>query len=354
MRTEIVTTSSRLAEVGPAWDALWTRCDGSVFQSHGWIQAWWTSQPADGELRLCVGLGWTGDAMVAAMPLAVRQRRGVRVLEWAAKECSDYCDALAGPDAGETGEALGGIWSTVADFGGFDLVYLSHVRPDAALHGLLRGARSGVKLAPGRRSARSLQVRSECGGRPWFEGLDGATRDGHARGMRLLGAKGPVDMAVLGSEDAFEPALERMIGLKRRWLAETAQSGGIIGGDARVLRALVGELVRRRTLQIFEMHCGGDVVAALLGIVAGTRVRAFLTAYDARFDDASPESLLLIEYVIRSLDAGVTEVDLLCVEADRRFSFTNARLDLASYVGARTLAGRLALTIGERLDRVRG
>lgn len=355
MRTEIVSTSSRMAEVGTAWDALWQRCGGGVFQSHGWVSAWWDSQPADGKQRLCVGLCWVGDALVAAMPFTTRRHRGVRVLEWAAKDCSDYCDALADCGAAEGRRALKDAWAAVVASGGFDLIYLSHLRPDAVLRGLLDGPRPGLRLRLGRRSARSLQVRNDGrDGTSWFRGLDEETRDNHTRGMRIIGEDGPVAVEVLGLGDAAGPALERMIELKRRWLADTGQGEGILGNDARVLRALVQELVRQRALQMFEVSCGGRVVAVLLNIVAGTRTMAFLTACDTRFEPASPETLLLVEYIIRAFDMGITEVDLLCVAEDQRFSFANARVELASYVGARTFVGRLALMIGERLDRARG
>jgi len=354
MRTEIVSTSNRMAEIGPAWDGLWRRSNGRVFQSHGWLDAWWNSQPADGGQRLCVGLCWIGDDLAAVMPLVTRRHRGARVLEWAAKDCSDYCDAIAELDAGASHWALGEVWAAVAESGCFDLAYLSHVRPDAVLHRLFAGAWRGVTLSPGYRSARSLQVQQgEGDGSSWFRGLDIETRDSHARVMRLIGAAGSVSMAVLGFGDAIDPAVERMIELKRRWLADTGQSGGILENDAGTLRALVKELVRQRALQIFEIRCGGLVVAALLSIVTGTRIQAFFIAHEIRFDRALLEMFVLVESVIRAFDRGITEVDLLCVEEGHRFSFANARVDLASYVGVRTLVGRLALVIGERLERAR-
>lgn len=269
------------------------------------------------------------------------------------------CDAIAELGVGAGHRALEEVWAAVGASGCFDLAYLSHVRPDAVLHslfaGLFAGAWRGVTLSPGHRSARSLQVqRDEGDGSSWFRGLDAATRESHARGMHLIGVAGPVSMEVLGFADAIGSALARMIELKQRWLADTGQSGGILDNDAGTLRALVKELVRQRALQIFEIRCGGLVVAALLSIVTGTRIQAFLIAHEVRFDRALLETFVLVESVIRAFDSGITEVDLLCVEEGQRFSFANARVDLASYVGARTLVGRLALGIGERLERARG
>jgi len=355
MRTEIVSTSSRMAEVGPAWDALWKRGGENVFQSHGWIGAWWNSKPTDDLTRLCVGLCWVEDDLVAVMPFTTRRHRGIRVLEWAAKDCCDYCDALVDPDFTESLRALEQVWAAVAASGGFDLAYLSHVRPDAAVRNLLDGQRKGMTFRPGHRSARSLQVRNDgLDGASWFRGLDTKARDGHARAMRIVGETGPVAARVSEPGNATDAVLERMIVLKQQWLANTGQSSTILDRNALTLRALVKELVRQQALQVFSIHCGDRLVAALLNIAAGARAQAFLVAHDPQFDHASPETLVLVEYVVKAFDMGIMEVDLLCVEEEHKFTFAKARVDLVSYVGARTLIGTLALSIGERLDRRRG
>lgn len=349
-RTEIVSASARLAEIGPAWDALWRRGGQDVFQSHGWIGAWWNARHAPGASRLRVALCWADGRLAAAMPFATRRHRGVRVLEWAARECSDYCDALVDPEAPDRRAALQQAWDAVAASGGFDLAYLSQLRPDAAFHALLDGPPGPVRLRPGRRTARSLQVRSGGGdGRAWFDRLGDEARDGHARGLRVLGAAGPVAMRAWGPGDPADAVLERMVALNR-----TGQGGGIMDHGAAVFRALVRELARQGTLRLFTLHCGGDLAAALLIIAAGASEQVFRSAHDPRFDDAAPEALVLIEYLVSAFDRGLAEVDLLRVEDEGPYGFASARLDLASCVGARTLAGRLALAVGERLDRPRG
>lgn len=352
LRTEIVATPARWAEIGPAWDALWQGCGRSVFQSHGWIGAWWNARPAS-DASPCVALCWAGDRLAAAMPLATRRHRGVRVLEWAAKDCSDYCDALADPGV-EGAAALRQAWAAVAAPGRFDLAYLSHVRPDAAFHALLDG-RPLVRLRPGRRTARSLQVRNDgADGRAWLDRLDGKARNAHALHRRALGEIGPVASRLWGPGDPAGPLLERMVALKQQELARTGGSSGTMDNDAAILRALMGELVRQGSLRLFTVHCGGQLAAALLAIADGASEQVFLSAHDPRFDPAEPEALVLVEYLAGAFGRGVAEVDLLCVEDDGKYGYVNARLRLASFVGARTLAGRLALAIGERLDRARG
>ncbi len=350
LRTEIVGTPARWLEIGPAWDALWQCCGRSVFQSHGWIGAWWNARPQHDAQRPCAALCWAGGRLAAALPLATRRHRGIRVLEWAAKDCSDYCDALVHPEDGRA--ALQQAWAAVATSGGFDLAYLSHVRPDAAFRALLDGERQPVRLRPGRRAARSLQVRSGgTDGQAWLARI-GEEGLRHARRLLALGEAGPVAVRAWGPGEPIEPQLERMIALKRQWIGDTGQ-GGIIDNDAAILRALVQELARQGLLRLFTVHCGNRLAAALLNVADGAREQVFFSVHDPHFDRAEPEALVLVECLARAFDRGVAEVDLLCVGDDGKYGYADARLDLASFVGARTLAGRLALAVGERLDRAR-
>ncbi len=353
LRTEIVSTSSRLAEVGAAWDALWRRGHQSVFQSHGWVSAWCSSTHAKDRSSLCVGLCWHDADLLAVMPSATRSHRGVRVLEWAAKECSDYCDVLVDPGATAAERALEQVWGAVAASGRFDLAYLSHVRPDAAFCNIINGPRQSMELRRGQRSARSLQVRSGgSDGHDWIRNLGKEAQDKHALGLRTLAEIGPVVVTASEPGEAIDAVLERVIALKRQWFTNRGQSNAMLSNNAVVLRALIKELDHQQALQVFSIWCGGLLVAALLNIATGMRRQTFFAAFDPQFDQVSPEMLLMVEYLIRTFDMGTSEVDLLCVEDDHEFGFANARVDLASYVGARTLVGKLALLIGERLDRI--
>ena len=107
-RLEVVRTAGRLQQIGGAWEALWDRARALVFQSHGWVSAWWGALPDPERRELFIVLAWRGDTLEAVLPLAICRLHGVRVLEWAAKDYTDYCDALLQPgaDPAEEGEQL--------------------------------------------------------------------------------------------------------------------------------------------------------------------------------------------------------------------------------------------------------
>lgn len=354
IQTEIIATSIRLAEIGPAWDYLWRRSSQSVFQSHGWIAAWLSSRQANDRARLCVGLCWMNDRLVAAMPLVTRRHRGVRVLEWAAKDCSDYCDAIVDPDLPDGRSALEMIWAAIVATGGFDVAYLSHVRPNAVAGGLFSGRLKSMGLKPGHRSARSLQVESHgTNGHGWFRSLSKKARNNHTRGLRIVGEAGPVAIRTGEPGQFDDTVLDRMIELKQEWLVSTQQNNDILNNDALILRTLVKELARQGMLRVFSIHCGDALVAGSVNIVSGKHMQAFFAAYDPKYDRASPGTLVMVEYITWAFDNRIAQVDFLCGEEEYKFKFANAQTDLASFVGARTLTGSVALVIGELLDRAR-
>ena len=318
------------------------------------MAAWWRSSGQPHGFRLNLVLAWDGDTLVALAALITRRFRGMRVLEWAAKDCSDYCDGLVDPDFSDRSRALETIWAAVAASGGFDIAYLSHVRPDAIMSTLLRSRQKGVRLKPSSRSARSMQV--ECDkpdGHAWFRSLSKKARNNHTRGLRIVGETGPVTIRVSEPGDSVDAVIERMIELKLRWLVDTGQSNQILSNDATILRALMRELVQQRAVRVFSIHCGDMLVAGSVNIMSGSRMQAFFAAYDPRFDRASPGTLVMVEYLMWAFDRKIPEVDFLCGEEEYKLKFANKYIDLVSFVGAKTLLGKLALAFSERLERKR-
>ena len=61
----------------------------------------------------------------------------------------------------------------------------------------------------------------------------------------------------------------------------------------------------------------------------------------------------MVEYLTWAFDHGMAEVDFLCGEEQYKFKFATAQTELASYVGAKTWIGGIALALGERLDQRR-
>lgn len=135
-RLEIVSSADRLQAIEPGWTDLWRRTDGLIFQSHGWISAWWSTVRDRDQRSLRIGLIWNGDRLVAVMPLAIGRRKGLRFLEWAASSYSDYGDILVAPECSQS--ALEQLWARIWSAGGFDIAFINRLLPEAAAQRIFR------------------------------------------------------------------------------------------------------------------------------------------------------------------------------------------------------------------------
>ena len=344
LTVELVRTPERLAAVGPAWMALWRSSGGAVFQSHAWIEAWWRTLPEAGRPRLAVALGWRGDELAAVLPMVIQRRRGLRALEWAAKDHSDYCDglALAGPDRGAM---LRRLWTGVVAAGGFDLAYLSHLQPDAAAFPVMAGAGpAGFHLRANHRRAVSLRVRSSWPtGRDWFESLPKKGRQNYRRGRKMLGEFGRAEFRRIGPAEPLGPVLDRIAELKRDWLVRSGNRSTLVEDGARPFRALVQVLADLGLLRIYVLECDGAIAAAAVNFVERGRMMAFVAAYDHAYERASLGTVLMTDYMMAAFDEGVSEIDFLCGAEDYKLKFATARVEIVSLAGGRTLPGRLAV-----------
>jgi len=349
-RVEIVTDAARLAAIGPAWQALWREAGGLVFQSHGWIEAWWRTAPDQAERGLRIGLLWRGEALAAVMALATHRRRGLVFLEWAANAHSDYGDILAAPDC--PAASLAALWAQLSAARGFDVALINRLQPGARARNLVDGA-GGVRLVPNHRQEVSHRVSGSTGGAAWFDGQSKKARQNHRRGWKLLEESGEVRCRLIGADEPLAPVLERLGALKRQWLAAQGHTAPLFDAGAPALPALVGVLAELGLLRLFVLECAGAIIAVSVNFVQHGTMMAFVTSYDAAFERASPGTLLMSEYIKWSFDHGLGTVDFLCGAEAFKTRFATEAVTLTTLAGAGSLKGRLALKADEAQQTLR-
>lgn len=315
----------------------WTDICFSVFQSHSWLSAWLDHAPRH---RLNVALAWHYGKLVAALPFAVRNVQGLRILEWMAQDFSDYCDGLGD----ET--LLLPLWREVVQTGGFDVVRLKNIPPDAksmrALGRTWEGA--GWNVDPDHDIC--LRVASHqqwSDGEQWYRTLNKKKRSNHSRGWRILGeiAGGPAEFRECTSELTWVlPQLRRF---KRDWLVATEQQSPLLDSGDTMFDALVQALADSGCLHVFAVMHGDDVIAGSLNIEQGSEMMAFFAAYDPRFARASPGILLMTEYTKWAFDRGFKVVDYLRGDEVYKFEFASEKVSLATVAKSQTLLGRGAM-----------
>jgi CelD/BcsL family acetyltransferase involved in cellulose biosynthesis len=329
-RIEIVTDDERFRQIAPHWHLLWRESQAGVFQAHGWINAWWTE--CDKDYRLRIVCAWHRDQLVAVLPLCVRRWRGVRVLEWAAQAYSDYCDVMLQDSADGL---LAVMWAAIEAIGGYDLIRLKHVRPDAAIRRLLS------QVASEERTEVCLQlIRAWPNGEMWFRTLNKKTRNNLSRGRRILDEHGDITFRQLGADEPRQPVIARLLALKRYW--KENRDSPMVRSDS-VLLALVDALDQLGSLRIFLVEHAGTIIAGSVNAIHQDKMLAVFATYDSTYERASPGILVIADYTRWAFDHGIVEVDYLLGTEPYKFKFANQDVRVSIFVAGKTVIGRVAL-----------
>ncbi len=342
-RYEVVTDTGRFDQLAEPWNDLWQRCGGYVFQSHPWLKSWLTATAGQDDSRLLVALAWDGDRLAGALPCAVQRRTGLRLLQWAAQRFSDYCDALLDPADGTV--IMPRLWQSVLETGGFDLISLQQVRPDAQCRPFFDSlAHRTGSLTAGDRQERCMRVENQwSSGHEFFRSLNKKGRNNHTRGKRILTELGgEVAMTVVEPTEPVDEPLDTMLQWKLAWLRATDPTSPLLGRDYPVFKALMRSAWGTTPMKLFKLTCGDRMVAASLNFVYQKKMEAYFTAYDASFERASPGTILIVDYAQWSFDRGFGHVDFLRGEEPFKFRLSNAETGISSFDGSRTLLGRIA------------
>lgn len=348
MRIEIVADDSRLAEIGPAWTELWKRSDGLIFQSHAWVSAWWQTL-ADREHReLRIGLVWQGERLDAVMALATQRRRGLTLLEWAAKDSSDYCDFLAAPDC--SSDTLNRLWSTLRNQGGFDVALVGRLLPDA--RGWCLKGDQASRLRPNHRTEVSHRVVSQLNGESWFKAQSKKARKNFRRHWKLLEENGPVNFRLLGPDEPRKSVIDQFLTMKRNWLKSQGLSSAAYEQDAEAVIRMIDALADAGLLHLFVLESNDHVAAVAINFMQRGTMMAFLTAYDPAYERASPGTILITEYIMWAYDNGLSTVDFLCGGEAFKARFGTDAAVLGTLACAGSFKGQIALATDSARHRL--
>nr|WP_294507733.1 GNAT family N-acetyltransferase [uncultured Rhodopila sp.] len=345
-RLEIVTDPARFEALHDAWQRLWEASGGRIFQSHAWMSGWLAGVRDRKEIRLQIALAWEGDRLAAALPCAVHRRSGLRILSWTAQLFSDYCDCLVEP-AGDQAVVLPMLWDAMKQYGGFDLISLQQVRPDACSRTFLDSlVHDAGQLQIEAREERCMRIENQWpDGHAFFRSLNKKARNNHTRGKRILSELGgEVSFRLIEPGQPVDSVMADILRLKEVWLRTHDPNSPLFGADGAVLRTVLDRAWRSGLAHIFLLECGGKIAAASINFVYDGRMEAYLTSYDEAFERASPGTILIVEYAQWSFDRGLTLVDFLRGEEAFKFRMANAETLLSTFTGARTLVGHVAMS----------
>jgi CelD/BcsL family acetyltransferase involved in cellulose biosynthesis len=329
---ELIQSDERFHAIAGAWQALWLKTEASVFQSHAWISACFRYLSRK---NVCfhIGVLWEDDGRLAAVvPLSIRRSAGLKVLEWAAQDFSDYCDGFGDPDALRT------CWTALHDLKQYDILRLKFVRPDAAVASFLQD-----KWAEDAEGTKCLRLKSEWPtGDAWLQAHYPKARNNYSRGLRKLQDMGQVKVSFHVTPP--EGLVERLRVLKLEW---TLANGGPVPlfEEEYLLSGLVDALESMNRLLIAVVTCGDEIVASSINATHGKSLLSYFTVYDPKYERASPGIVLLVECTRWAFNNGFTEHDHLRGTEPYKLPFSNSWTVLRGYTGAGTARGHAALML---------
>jgi CelD/BcsL family acetyltransferase involved in cellulose biosynthesis len=298
---ERLTTADELQSLA-GWDDLVRAMPRpSPFLLKGWLVEWWRHYLV-GRARPAVVVGRRNGRLVAAAPVFVERRRGVRVAEFLGRDESSLADLLVAPaEPSEVTEAL--------------LDELRHERFDyAALYGAPRGSlleRSGRFRVVERAEAPVLDL-SAGWDAVYNERASSKRRSLHRRRLRQLGELGPVEVTIAREPDELERALDDAFALHAlRWRGRP--DGSTFGSETgrAFHRAALARLAEADMARILLMRVKGHSAAFHYYIALDGTMFSHRLGFDPALARYSPGLLATLETLAAASDEGLVRVEFL-------------------------------------------
>jgi CelD/BcsL family acetyltransferase involved in cellulose biosynthesis len=331
-RFELVRRVERFHEIATPWQELWLKREALAFQAHPWISEWLRHSARN--CRLHIGLLWGDDArLLAVVPCAIRRTWGLRVLEWAAQGCSDYCDGFGDP------VSLDACWTALLNHRSYyDLIRFWGIRSDAAIAPLLqRGRINNTDVE----QCQLLQS-TWPNGDEWLAAQYPKRRNNYWRGRRKLEELGRFAVEIHTTPP--DGVVEHLRRLKLQWAIAQGLPAPMLENPS-FFAGLVHSLAALGRLLVVVIRCGDEFVAGSIHITHNGRLLSYLATYDPKYERASPGVILLAECTRWAFNHGFTEHDFLRGAESYKASFANTAVVVRGYIGVGSVCGRAALML---------
>jgi CelD/BcsL family acetyltransferase involved in cellulose biosynthesis len=348
LRIELISAEAGLAALAPAWDELVGAMPRpSPFLLNAWLVEWWRHFGAGG--RLAVWTAFRGDRLVAGLPLFVRERLGLRMLEFVGGTKAALADLML---RSEEGDSTAAAVAEARDGPDHDFANVF------GLH-----AESRLIRQPAWRDLRLIE-RLESPVLDLSDGWDAVyerkfskrERQNRRRRQRQLDQLGSVEISVARKPDELGPAFDdaaRLYGL--RWQGKREGSGLMSATGADFYRSALLRLAGQDVPRVLTLRLDGQPVAANVYLLLSQTLYGLVMAFDPAFGRYAPGSEALYSTLEAAAGEGVTRAEFLGAATGHKQRFTDRVEPI--YQGiclAQTVRGRLgseALEAGIRLRR---
>jgi CelD/BcsL family acetyltransferase involved in cellulose biosynthesis len=340
----IVSSLEALLSLGPEWDRLVRAMPRpSPFLLHGWLTEWWREYGKGAELA--VGLARRDGELVGALPLMVRRRAGVRILEFVGGRHAVLADVLLAP--GEDGNITREL-----------VAQLASVRHDAAdFFGLPTESRlvASGSLALRRLPRLEAPVLDLSAGwdATYREKTTSKKRNLHKRRRRQLAELGRVTTDVVRDAERLPAALEEAFTLHAMRFADRPDASEFTTpGGRRFHRAALGQIARNDVGRIVLLRLDDTAIAFHYYFALSGTMYVHALAFDPAYAKFSPGLVNTLDTLQAAASEGLAKVEFL--GRDERYKLELADgfepLERAVGSGGTALGG---LYVGARLGEER-
>ncbi|MGY2050649.1 GNAT family N-acetyltransferase [Methylobacterium sp. JK268] len=331
-----------LPEAEPAWRRAVAAGGCSVFQTYEWLSAWWETLGARAGTRPCIVHVTARDGTdLLLLPLGIRRRAGLRVLEFLGGDRADYAMPVVAPAASWEPARVALLWAGILEaLPPVDLVRLQRMprRLDGVENPLaqLPGLRPDPLGASGAALPSTFEAFAKARSTQFFAQ--------NRRLARRLAETGPVRLTFAESEAERLAVTRFVIAQKARWQRESGLRDTFARGEvASFYERVTRTAFREGGIGAAGLWVGGDLVAGLWGAEFRGRYVYLVSSYRPDWSRFAV-GRLLTEGVIRALIArgDLHTYDLTVGDEGYKASWADHALPLLALVAGRTRRGRLA------------
>jgi CelD/BcsL family acetyltransferase involved in cellulose biosynthesis len=327
LEVRLLTDLGEFAGVKASWDSLTdTAPIDTVFLRHSWL-ADWHSIIGD-ETQLHVLTAWDGEALVAALPLAVRKEAtGIRRLEFMGSGIltPNHLDVIALPGRREDCLCLFGEVLADAD-DGWDVLDLDKVPADTETADILRTmlADRGYRV--------TLEVSAVC---PYLdlppsldEYLDSLSKSKRRhlkqKRTRLFREQPDAEFRTVSDESELEHAMDALVRLHQERWQQLGYAGSF--ADPRFLefqQAVASDALAEGFLRMSSLYLQGSIAAVNYDFRAGSTIQGYMTGFDLAWSKLAPGVMLDLDEVERAIEEGASRLDFLEGQEEWKYRWTS-------------------------------
>ena len=350
LAVQVIDATTTLQALRREWDDLYLQAaERTVFQSFGWVFAWWRTVGRSSGFRLAIVVVRERGRPVLIWPL-VKRRRGIwRSGSWAGAETGQYNDVLRAD--GEHRHAwLEAAWAHIRKNMGLDVIDFPALRDDGIVLPFLRTMHGSVGASEPA-AVNDLPPTRDWAG--WEKNQSRGFRKDLRRRRRRLAERGEVRFELVHDTAAIEEAVALAIEHKAAWLAARNLYGRFIEhpqATAWLTNACLSAH-RNGMLHLAVLRLDGRVIACNIGFLDQGCLYNYLGSFDLAFRQYSPGVILTQDLLQWSFDNGVRMFDMMPPADDYKMRWCNTTIGTSAFLSFQGAMGLLAKAWYSELPR---